>query len=189
MTEQLRNSLGVSSDTADTFMLYVGSAGNGGIDGTICRLCPRSAAPFFGLDQAILQMSSWMDELGSYSGTDSMRMFHMKREPHLHIAAEEEESLIRSGSDQPEIHAPRYTGKERRGAARKKESFLVRVICRQHTSWQGEICWRNQRIYFRSCLELIFLIHSVINGARSEGAEAVSPKTRNERKNAAVAVS
>ena len=62
------------------------------------------------------------------------------------------------------------TGETRRGrnllpAKRKgtKNQFCIRVYYRQHGSWQGEIGWQNgeQRIRFRSVLELLRLIDSV----------------------------
>lgn len=189
MSEQLENSMSISPDLACTFMLYAGSADDGSVNGRICRFCPESAAPFSGLDQAILLMSGWMDENGCSSGTASMRMFDRRRRSHSHISAADAAGSHRCGADHAEIRSQKYLGQGRRGEARKKEAFLVRVICRQHTSWQGEICWRNQEIYFRSCLELIYLIHSVINGARAERGEAALPETGTERKGTAAAMS
>ena len=49
----------------------------------------------------------------------------------------------------------------RRGA---RATFELRVIFRQHTSWQGTILWKERKLEysFRSVLELIFLIDSAL---------------------------
>ena len=43
-------------------------------------------------------------------------------------------------------------------------TFLIRVLYRQHASWQGEVTWVDQQKteYFRSVLELIRLLDSVL---------------------------
>ena len=56
----------------------------------------------------------------------------------------------------------KLSGQGRRGDARRRESFLVRIVCRQHNSWQGEVGWKAQRLYFRSTLELMCLVHSAL---------------------------
>ena len=45
-------------------------------------------------------------------------------------------------------------------------TFLVRILCRQNHSWQGEIVREetNEHVYFRSALELIRLIDSAVPG-------------------------
>lgn len=45
------------------------------------------------------------------------------------------------------------------------ETFFINVYYRQHNSWQGEVQWirGKQKRYFRSVLELIHLICSVIS--------------------------
>ena len=50
----------------------------------------------------------------------------------------------------------------------KAATFEMRVLFRQHASWQGELLWleKNSRQSFRSVLELITLIDSAL---RAEG--------------------
>ena len=45
-----------------------------------------------------------------------------------------------------------------------KATFELQVIFRQHTSWQGTIVWRDQRVEqsFRSVLELVILMDSAL---------------------------
>lgn len=54
-----------------------------------------------------------------------------------------------------------------------KATFELKVIFRQHTSWQGILLWRERRIEhsFRSVLELVMLMDSALRGL--EGCEAV----------------
>ncbi len=46
-------------------------------------------------------------------------------------------------------------------------TFIINVKYRQNATWQGEIIWaeKNERMYFRSALELLKLI----DGALDEG--------------------
>lgn len=50
----------------------------------------------------------------------------------------------------------------RRGA---KATFWIRVLYRQHISWQGEVTWveRQKKEYFRSALELLRLVDSALH--------------------------
>ena len=48
----------------------------------------------------------------------------------------------------------------------KKATFLIKILFRQNASWQGSVAWlegkREQS--FRSALELLFLMDSVLSG-------------------------
>lgn len=48
----------------------------------------------------------------------------------------------------------------------KEATFLVRVKYRQNSSWQGEVTWVDgqKKEYFRSALELVRLMDSVLSG-------------------------
>lgn len=48
----------------------------------------------------------------------------------------------------------------------KLATFDIRVLFRQHASWQGSVIWveKNSEEYFRSVLELILLIDSALGG-------------------------
>jgi hypothetical protein len=48
--------------------------------------------------------------------------------------------------------------------------FFINTIFRQHASWQGEVLWEKtgQKICFRSALELLHLIQSVLQESGSE---------------------
>lgn len=46
----------------------------------------------------------------------------------------------------------------------KKGTFVVKLLFRQHTSWQGTVRWceKDREISFRSGLELLFLMDSAV---------------------------
>ena len=46
-------------------------------------------------------------------------------------------------------------------------TFFIQVLFRQNASWQGRVVWREESRSetFRSALELLFLIHSALDGA------------------------
>jgi len=50
------------------------------------------------------------------------------------------------------------------GKKGRKATFELQVIFRQHTSWQGTIVWKDQRMEqsFRSVLELVILMDSAL---------------------------
>ena len=48
----------------------------------------------------------------------------------------------------------------------KKQTFIVEIIDHQKSTWQGQIHWvqGNRKISFRSVLEMLHLIDSVVGG-------------------------
>jgi len=50
-------------------------------------------------------------------------------------------------------------------------TFVIRILFRQHTSWQGSVTWVETKgeQTFRSVLELILLMDSALNDSRSSG--------------------
>ena len=52
----------------------------------------------------------------------------------------------------------------------KLATFVVKVLFRQHTSWQGSITWLEEQSEqaFRSVLELILLMDSALGGSRED---------------------
>ncbi len=48
----------------------------------------------------------------------------------------------------------------------KRNTFVVKLISKEHASWQGSIAWvdEHKEQTFRSALELIKLIDGAVNG-------------------------
>ena len=65
----------------------------------------------------------------------------------------------------------------------KRETFVVRVLCRQNNTWQGEVLWaeQNEKQYFRSALELMELMDSAIEEEEGEGEERRSWERKGKR--------
>ena len=149
------------------FRICVRDADDGSFAGVVQNLSTDQKKFFAGLDQAFLLINGWMDEWDQPSGDSELREFQTECGVPFYMEEIPDDRPER-GEEEPEAAAAAESGLRqcpglgRRGAARRKEAFLVRIICRQHTSWQGEVCWKNQRLYFRSTLELMSLIHSAL---------------------------
>lgn len=64
----------------------------------------------------------------------------------------------------------------RRGAV---GTFELRILFRQHTSWQGSVTWveENREQTFRSVLELILLIDGALGGCRRQPSSDRGPES------------
>ena len=151
------------------FLLHTEMTADGGVTGVINRISHGEAVSFAGLDQALLIINEWLEEEKPLSSDSVLRTFKTGRRgrPAAHgvsgVSVMEPTGVSSADAAKPAVSdAARLAGLGRRGDARRKEAFLVRIICRQHNSWQGEVCWKAQRLYFRSTLELMCLIHSAL---------------------------
>lgn len=99
----------------------------------------RDVEHFSSLSQFLLKMEDILDEMQMPQSYTSPRKFSM---------------LL-----QPEDRTSSFP--VRKGA---KATFELKVIFRQHSSWQGVIVWREQKTEhsFRSVLELVILIDSAL---------------------------
>ena len=63
----------------------------------------------------------------------------------------------------------------------KKQTFIVEIIDHQKSTWQGQIHWvqGNRKISFRSVLEMLHLIDSVI-GEGEDGKWGTEAGTKEE---------
>ena len=165
MAEQFLN-------TKSVFLLHTEMAADGCVTGTINRISDGEAVSFAGLDQALLMINEWLEEEKPSFSDEVLRSFRAgrRKNPAAHgvggaSSAESDcEPFEVTGAAKTAVFdSVHLAGLGRRGDARRREAFLVRVICRQHNSWQGEVCWKAQRLYFRSTLELMCLIHSALD--------------------------
>ena len=53
----------------------------------------------------------------------------------------------------------------------KTETFVVKILDSQNSTWQGRVTWveENKTQHFRSALELLKMIDSVVNREEIEG--------------------
>lgn len=66
----------------------------------------------------------------------------------------------------------------------KKATFLIHVLYKEHGTWQGVICWREngERLTFRSFMEMLFLMASAVESERTKDYHNYSYLNVNEKK-------
>ncbi len=149
MTEQSEGLSSGSLETAGAFIVKLKAMGGGGISGEVYAVFQKKSAQVSGVDEAVLTINDWLEEGKSPSDRMGLRRFAEKRKADRRADAGRESGPGPAGSGE---------------TVRRTEIFQIRVLYRQHTSWQGEIFWRNQKVCFRSCLELMELIRSAMIG-------------------------
>lgn len=153
MTERLKGSGGAVPTAAQMFLLQVSVRRDGSVFGMLRTLYHEKAMHFTGIDQAVLMINEWMNLEDVSSGELDFRTFTGERISYW-------DNGSNAGiSDAGGVGSRQY----QEIAVRRTESFLVHVVCRQNTSWQGEVRWNGQRCCFRSGLELISLVRSALD--------------------------
>ena len=106
----------------------------------------RECEHFESLTQFLLRMEEMLDEC---------------QKPQAYTAARRFSTLL-----QPEELCP----SPRPGGV--KATFELKIIFRQHSSWQGTLYWREQQLEqsFRSVLELVILMDSALRSLERGGA-------------------
>lgn len=128
-------------ENTSNFLLHTEMTDDGAVRGAVIRESRGVAVPFIGLDQAFLVINEWLEEENPLSEDAAMRTF---------MAGHRRKS--RFSADAGRVGA----------TAGRRDDFFVRVIFREHNSWQGEVRWNGQRAYFRSALELLCLLNSAL---------------------------
>lgn len=127
-----------------------------------------SPVRFSSLLEAFARMDKFYDDIQFPYASTKLRSFFQNRKAGGRRIREDEETLM----------MPEYERKDRkvmesfdnvienRGT---DATFIIRVQHRQHSSWQGEVTWvdEKKKEYFRSALELVRLIDGALND--SEG--------------------
>ena len=128
--------------------------------GKLYHMYTKEPVRFTSLLQAISRMDELYDELAFPQASTELRSFLVDRK------AKGCGQKGDVGAWKPERKELRETEKFDRmiGHRGTKATFLIRVLYRQHSSWQGEVTWVDQRKteYFRSVLELIRLLDSAL---------------------------
>ncbi len=150
--------------SASLISLCLDSGGKEGERGELYHLYAGKPAAFCSLFDALNQMEELYDVLSFPPASARMRSF-LTDQRMGDLTAEKETALepkdIRDARAFEQML--RYRG--------KKATFWIRILYRQHTSWQGEVTWveRQKKEYFRSTLELIRLIHSALRAEKQNG--------------------
>ena len=126
------------------FRVCVDSYEAGALKGWLCHPeMENEGAAFQSLAQMLVRMENMMDEARFPQAFTAKRTFLP-----VETAAQTAEAIRKRG---------------------EKATFVVRVMFRQHTSWQGSVTWlegHNEET-FRSVLELILLMDSALGGCQT----------------------
>ena len=119
--------------------LCVDSYDDGVLCGRVYNPYKEGGVEFKSLSQFLLLMEDMLDEMDCPQSYTETRCFVPARE----IVWQPVSSELQQG---------------------KLATFSIRIIYRQHTSWQGHVVWhgKNKENLFRSALELILLIDGAL---------------------------
>ncbi len=138
------------SEAYRTIRVCIDSCERGILTGTFCNLGHNEESySFSSLMQLIVGMEQMFDSVNYPQSYTAIRSF------------------VPVSESQLESQAAR---KQKKGCL---ATFVIKVLFRQHTSWQGSIAWLDTKSEqtFRSVLELILLMDSALN----EGQERLKP--------------
>ena len=129
-------------------LVCVDSYENGVLKGRFCSAY-QEVETFDSLAQFLVRMESMLEE---------------NRVPQSYTASRTFSTML-----QPDGWTPASPGLHRGARA----TFELKILFRQHSSWQGLIVWQDKKIEqsFRSVLELVLLMDSALRSM--EGCEAV----------------
>lgn len=151
-----RNTLNRGSRAKD-FLVRVQSSKDASIQGVVTHLASQQSQPFRSLLELISLLHDRLEEIGMPVADVELRSW-----PRLHLALEKKEES--SMDDRPDGINETRVG---------DSAFLVRIIFRQNATWMGEIHWLNgeRKIYFRSLMEMIMLMHEALERSGIPPAE------------------
>ncbi len=136
---------------------------NGRFYGTINQFFYEKEILFYGLDDAVLKIDQMVDELGCVQASTERRDFENKRKPDLRTWTAQERIEAEKKKNLHTQYRNVETLKE--DAKEQKNCFIVDIMYRQNSSWQGYVTWGNhsresKQEKFHSVLELLKLIRS-----------------------------
>lgn len=140
MQERIRN------EAYRTTLICVDSYDRGILTGRFYSGQEETGVAFHGLTQLLVRMENRLDQMNYPQSFTAIRSFVTLAEPKF------------GGSTE----ANRRTG--------ALATFAVKVLFRQHTSWQGSVTWLEEKVEqpFRSVLELILMMDSALGGCGDE---------------------
>lgn len=157
--------------TARSFFINVNLDEEGRFYGTISQIFYERDVTFSGLADAILKIDNMLDELGCVQSSTEIRGFNNEyckayRAAYSRLPKEERIKIEKLRNTHVQY---REINELKENARVQRNCFIVDIMYRQHSSWQGKITWRNhskrpKKEYFRSVLELLNLISSSYEG-------------------------
>ncbi len=155
------------------FMLRITGTSVGTCTGTIHNLYQERQQTFIGLADAVLKMDAMMDDLGSPQATQESRKFARPGQTSRKGGARQQDRRRQRTQEGPKMVCQYWPSASFQSEDDNVMVFFVRVRFRQHSSWQGDINWRNdgQKVQFRSVLELLHLLQSALESQHTAQAQ------------------
>ena len=150
-----------------SILVYVDRVENGVFCGVFQNVFERKNIGFRGLDELLLKINTYMDEIKwpqAFMRQRSWKVYKAHKKPELDKPRE----WTKPVEHQLGLPAPKAINARRGRIA----SFCISVLTRQGCSWQGRIIWlpvwgHSQTIYFRSALELLGLMNEALSFKKS----------------------
>ena len=154
------------------FMLQVQKQPDGQAYGSIYNLYVEQPQHFLGLADAILQIDAMMDKLDCPQAAAKRRSFCAAEKDVKNDTAAQKEAYYRWLQEGKTVAQQYWKEQVLQPSAGGSQTFYIRVRFRQHSSWQGEVTWKQakRKVAFRSVLELLHLLQSALNSGQ-DGAE------------------
>lgn len=149
--------------------LCVDAGGRTGEQGELHHLYEGKTVAFCSLFEAVNQMEELYDAISYPRAASRLRSFWTDQKPNSHATGET--PIFRPGEIREAGALEQVL--RCRGA---KATFWIRVLYRQHTSWQGEVTWveRQKKEHFRSTLELLRLLYGALHGEIEKGGSSAA---------------
>lgn len=151
------------------FMLHMQCQPDGQWRGSIHNLYLEQPQTFVGLADAVLKMDGIMDGLDNPQAVTKPRSFlHPVREMQNDSVAQRE-AYYQWLQEEKKTVRQYWTEASLSPSRPDMVAFVIRVRFRQHSSWQGEVSWKQgkQKIPFRSVLELLHLLQSALQAQQA----------------------
>ena len=144
----MKNQMPVYTGISNSLILCVDKKEWQGISGRIYHAYSKEAIPIGSFEKVINVAEELFNNLGYPQMVTNDRDFSGRS-----YSYRKKEEMVRVMDDKTLL--------EQRGDL---GTFTIRVQHRQHSSWQGKVTWleKDETVYFRSALELIKMIDSVI---------------------------
>lgn len=137
--------------------------------GNLYHIYTREPVAFSSLFEAVNRMEELYDAISFPQASSRLRSFLVDRRIRPYDSKEDIRVSKPAGDEVREVESFDKVI-EHRGT---QATFLIRVMYRQHASWQGEVTWveRQKKEYFRSALELIRLLDGTFKKDGKKDAE------------------
>lgn len=147
-----------------TFMLRVQKQPDGQMRGKIHNLYLEQPQSFSGLADAILQIDAMMDKLDCPQAVTKHRSFCASEKEMKNDSVAQKEAYKQWLQEGRTMVQQYWKEQSLQPSSCDSQIFYIHVRFRQHSSWQGEVAWKQgkQKIPFRSVLELLHLLQSAL---------------------------